>query len=247
MSNELEVYKSAPLPALMNDPRAIIEAIQVNMDGAPVSESNLTKIKVPSGGSTFFTVPTLGGEEAEKALVGTVVFHRPGRVYYSTPFSDAGDDDRFPDCYSDTGTIGHGNPGGNCDACPMNQFGSASRNGKQTQGKACSERKTLYILRGEQMMPDVVSVPPSSLKALNQFLFKLSTSGIKYYEALISITLERVKSGDGIDYAEARFAFVRKLSEQEAQHSGMWQAMMRALAEDTAKSRLAQIQQRPAA
>lgn len=247
MSNELELYKTTALPALVNDPRSIIEAIQTNMDGAPISESNLTKIKIPSGGATFFTVPTLDGENPEKALVGTVVFHRPGRVYYSTPFSDASDENRFPDCFSGNGLVGIGKPGGDCESCALSQFGSATRNGKPAQGKACGERKTLYMIRGDQMMPDVISLPPTSIGACNQFLFKLAASGVKYHDALISITLERERSSENIDYAEARFSFVRRLNEQEASHSAMWHGMMRALAEDTMKARALQAAQRPAA
>ena len=240
MANELELYKSGEmLPALANDPRNVIEAIAANLGGAQINEANLTKIKVPSGGALFFSVPSLEGETPEKALIGTIVHHKNGRAYFSKSFDDTAADERFPDCYSEDGTTGTGSPGGDCATCPLNQFGSAIRKGEPTKGKACGERKTLYMIRGAQMMPDIVSLPTTSIRPCNDFMFKLAVSGIKYFSALISITLERTKSSGDIEYSEARFAFVRKLNPQEAENAGMWSALMAALSNDSMAARKA--------
>lgn len=237
MSN-IEKYKGEGLPALMNSPEAVIQAIAENLGGASISESQLTKIKVPTGGATFFEIPSLTGATPEKELVGTLVFHRPGRAYFDRPFDQAGDDDRFPKCSSEDGLIGIGDPGGNCQTCHLAKFGTdVKANGQPGRGQACSERKTLYMIRGEQMIPDLVQVPATSIKPCIDFLFNLAKSGILYYKALIAIQLVRQQSADNIAYATLDFKYIRPLGETEVANATAWNAMMRKLAEDASANR----------
>lgn len=238
MSTAVEKYKTDVLPALANNPRSVIEAIAENLNGGSISEANLTKIKVPSGGGTFFEIETLAGNTPEKELVGAVVYQRSGRAYFSKPFDQAGDEDRYPDCSSEDGIQGIGTPGGTCATCTMAQFGTApGRNGQPGRGQACSQRQVLYMIRGEQMMPDIVSVPATSLKPATDFLFKLATSGIKYWSALIGISLAKEKNADGIDYGRMSFRFIRPLGEAEATHAKMWNDLMRTIANEAAEGR----------
>lgn len=238
MSN-IEKYKGGELlPALANDPKEIIEALRENLGGASISESNLTKIKVPSGAQTVFAIPSLEGEIYEKQLIGTVVFHASGRAYFATAYDDPNKEDLAPNCASDDGLIGIGHPGGSCAACPMAKFGSASSiKGPNAKGQACSERMKLYMLRGDQMIPDIVSVPPTSIKACRDFLFLLAKSGVRYYQALISITLKKAENASGVAYGELEFNFIRALKPEESPNALAWNGMMKAVAADGAESR----------
>jgi hypothetical protein len=239
MSNEIQKYKAGEvLPALANDPMAVIDAIQENMAGATISEANLTKLKVPSGGALFFEVPALEGPIPVKDLVGTIVYHRAGRAYFDTPFDQASDEERMPKCQSDDGLVGFGTPGGKCIECALSKYGSApGKNGQQGRGQACGQRQVLYMMRGEQMIPDLVVVPPTSLKVMADFLFKLATSGVKYYNALISLSLVKEKNQDGIEFGRLEPRYVRALTAPEAAHAAQWNNLMKAVARDASESR----------
>lgn len=238
MSN-IEKYKGGEaLPALVNDPKEIIEALRENLGGVSISESNLTKIKVPAGGQTVFAMPSLDGEQYEKQLIGTVVFHASGRAYFSTSFDDPNKEDKMPTCASDDGLIGIGHPGGTCQSCPMAKYGSASAlKGQKAKGQACSERMKLYMIRGTQMIPDIVSVPPTSLKPCRDFLFLLAKSGVRYHQALVSISLKKVENDSGVGYGEMEFNFIRSLKPEESPNALAWNAMMKAVSTDGAESR----------
>lgn len=238
MSN-IEKYKGGQLlPALTNDPTAVLEAIAENIGSAGLSASNLTRIKVPSGGGTFFEIPSLDGVQAEKELIGTIVFHHSERRYYDRPFDEAAEDDRMPTCQSADGLLGIGKPGGSCQACALSKFGSSpGKNGQPGKGQACSERKTLYMIRGEQMIPDLVSIPPTSLAPCTDFLFSLAKSGIKFHQALVSISLKKEKNAAGVEYAEMEFRYLRKLSQEESPNALAWNGLMKTFAADAAESR----------
>ena len=66
------------------------------------------------------------------------------------------------------------------------------------------------------MLPEVVSLPPTSLKAVRQFFLKLTTQGIQYHQLIIRIDLEKAQNAQGKPYGKAAMKFVRKLSPDEA-------------------------------
>ena len=59
--------------------------------------------------------------------------------------------------------------------------------------------KQLFMLRGDSMFPEVVSLPPTSLKAIRQFFLKLTTQGIPYYQCIVRIELEKAQNAAGQD------------------------------------------------
>ncbi len=117
-----------------------------------------------------------------------------------------------PDCSSTDTITGVGNPGGACKACPMAQWDSAA----DSAGQACKQVKQLFFLRGESMFPEVVSLPPTSVKNARAFFLKLATQGIPYYNALVAIELEKAQNPSGKTYGKAKLNFVRRLSEGES-------------------------------
>lgn len=172
--------------------------IASNIAMEPLRAADLDRLKVPAGGGTAWEVQTLEGVRSEKALRGIVLASKLGRSYWAEEF---GGENNPPDCLSLDGLLGKGNPGGACDACPFNQYESA----KKGKGKACKETRTVMILLEGDLLPTVLRIPPSSLKAWRGYMMRVSKSGKRVQHVVTEMTLNKTKSGDGIAYAEILF------------------------------------------
>ncbi len=182
----------------------IVEIVQENLGSEGVSAYDLDRVKIPAGGATAFEVPTLEGEESVKEIEGIIIFWKTARAYWPEKFNG---ENNPPQCSSVDGEVGQGNPGGYCSKCPLAQFGSAE-NGK---GQACKQMRQMFIVRENDILPLVITLPPTSIKPAKQYFMRLASKGIKYTHAVTRITLEKAKSGDGITYSKAAFALVKQL------------------------------------
>lgn len=185
----------------------VTETIKQNMAGESVSPDDLNRIKVPSGGGTLWTVIDANGEETgAKELEGIIVHITRRRAYWSSSKLSKSP----PDCSSIDCVNGRGSPGGDCESCPFNQFGTAvDDKGNKGRGKACKERKLLFILRQGEVLPDVVSAPPGSLKLLRQYQLKL---GVPYWSVVTRLTLEKKDSAGGEPFAQIKAVKVGQLA-----------------------------------
>ena len=213
MSQELvQIRTPRALSVAPEEIAGMQEAFAMNIGDGSVSEFDLPRIKV-NPGTALWLIPTLDGEETAQRIEGAVVFARDTRVYYES--KDAGNTP--PDCSSVDGVTGVARPdvnaGGACAQCPLAKWDSAQDGGG---GQACKQVKNLFILRGDSMFPEIVSLPPTSLKAARQFFTRLTTQGIPYAKALIGIELEKAQNPQGKTYGKAVFRFVRRLTETEA-------------------------------
>jgi hypothetical protein len=173
-----------------------LKIIQDNMGGETVSPGDLARIKVPSGGGLFWTVTDADGQEQPVKTLDGIIVHITRRRAYWQGSEPSGDP---PDCSSSDCLVGVGNPGGQCASCPLNQFGTSHKpDGSQGRGKACKETKLIFLLREGLLLPDVVSVPPASLKGLRQWQLKL---GAPYWSILTRLGLEKTSNKDGTEYA----------------------------------------------
>lgn len=195
-------------PALAGDPRSVIAAIEANMGGQDISAFSLDGIRWPTGGSTSWEVPTLEGPEVRKAITGVIVHHKNTRSYWKTDFDGS---DNPPDCFSDDAITGEGDPGGECASCPFAQFGS-DKNGR---GQACAQRKQLFLLTADSMLPIILSVPPSSLAPYNNYMLRLAGGGVLFSHVETSIGLERVAGAGVPDYARLTMQVGRRLGPEE--------------------------------
>ncbi len=202
----------------------ISAALSTNIGSGNLSEFDLPRIKIPAGGGTQWTVPTLEGEAMEPQIEGVIVLARDTRAYYSQPISETGGN-QPPDCYSTDGATGCGKPGGACITCPLAAYGSAPGG----RGQACKQIKQLFVLRGSQLLPEVVTLPPTSLKAAKQYLLKLTSQGIPYYAVVTRIGLERTKNAQGIAYSRAVLSFVRRLMPGEVDRAREYHEMLKPL------------------
>lgn len=182
----------------------IVEIVEENLGSEGVSAYDLDRVKIPAGGATAFEVPTLEGEESIKEIEGIIIFWKTARAYWPEKFNG---ENNPPQCSSVDGEVGQGTPGGYCSKCPLAQFGSAD-NGK---GQACKQMRQLFIVRENDILPLVLTLPPTSIKPAKQYFMRLASKGIKYTHAVTRITLEKAKSGEGITYSKAAFALVKQL------------------------------------
>lgn len=190
------------------------EVMAENLGAGGLSPNQLDRVKVPAGGGTTWEIPTLDGRgEAIKELQVIIVAAQDVRAYYATAY-DGGNNP--PDCYSLDCKFGVGDPGGPCEACPWSQFGTGKdANGNPTNAQACSQKKMMLCIREDSTLPFVISAPPGSLGAVSKYFMRLAGANLPYYGVVTSLTLEKVKSGNGTPYSMVKPEFVRALTAEE--------------------------------
>lgn len=200
MSNEL--VKLENYAALQMNALELKEVLQENLGGEAISAFELDRVKVPSGGGTTWEVPTLEGVEDAKAIEGVVIYFKNQNAYWKEKYDGQNNP---PDCVSNDGMVGIGTPGGDCAVCPLNAFGSEGK------GKACKNMRTLFILREGDVLPLVLTLPPTSLKDARKYFLRLASKGIPYYGVITEITLDKDKNENGITYSKAKLSLKGRL------------------------------------
>lgn len=168
------------------------------------------RVKIPAGGGTTFEIPSADSEETEsvKELTGVIVFNHPAFAFYHEKYKGGSNP---PDCGSFDGVTGVGNPGGSCNNCPYNKFGSGDG-----QSKLCKNKRMLYILREGELFPLVLTLPTGSLRTFTNYVKGLLTKGRKLSQVVTRITLKKATSSAGIVYSQAVLTFVRMLNPEES-------------------------------
>ena len=127
-------------------------------------ELTFEKVKIPSGGGIVYEVPGADGEpDTVKDFKAVILYHHPLNCYYKTKYTGGSNP---PDCGSFDGIAGIGDPGGKCKTCPLNQYESAD----EGKGKACKNRRRIYILREGDVFPMLLSLPTGSLKVFTKYI-----------------------------------------------------------------------------
>jgi len=189
----------------------LASAMAEEMDGLSVS---FDRIKLPAGGMTVFEMPGDDPDNPEtvKEFSAVILSQHPLRAYYKTQYTGGSNP---PDCGSYDGVIGipgenSGCVGGNCKTCPYNKFGSDGK-----KGKACKERRRLYLLKEGEIFPILFSLPTGSLQTFSKYIMKLLGKGYKSNSVVTRFTLKKATSSDGIAYSQAQFAIDRVLTKEE--------------------------------
>lgn len=205
--NEVAVVENFNLMTLSGD---LAEAIAEEMDG--LGTIPFDRVKIPSGGGLAFELPGEDEDNPESAteLVGVILYHHPVNAYWVEKFAGGNEQ---PDCSSMDGKRGMVRDTGEirtCANCPHNQFGSDGA------GKACKNVHRVYILREGNPVPLILSLPPTSLKYMRDYIGKrILLKGMRCYEAVTKITLKKEKNAAGIAYSRAVFTFAGKLSDDQ--------------------------------
>lgn len=187
------------------------ELLKANLGGEEIRATDiLERIKVPGSGGQFWTVQTLDGEKPEKFLEGIIVYTNRRRAYW--PNKDV--TGKPPACASDDCLTGHGDPGGDCMKCPLNAFGSGTKqDGTPAKGKACKEVRQLFFLMPGRELPVVIGAPPGSLRTMRDYLAKELTMmrKVPYFACITRLGLTKEKNEGGTEYSRIVPSFVEAL------------------------------------
>jgi len=205
----MTLAKSEPFLALQPEG---LEIMRANLPALAASPWDMDRAKVPSGGGSTWEIPDLDeGVKAAKSLEGIILHWLSIRSYWQSGL-DEGDGASPPDCWSPDGHIGTGNPGGVCLTCFLNAWGSATKG----DGKACKEKRILFLLQPNAYLPLLVQVPTMSIRPFNQYMLRLASAGIMYHGVVSGLTLEKSQQrGGGITYSKMAFKKIRVLSDVE--------------------------------
>jgi hypothetical protein len=208
--------------ALDMSPAELSEILAANAGGGNgLALEEMGRIKVPAGGATTWSVPTLEGDEDAKEVKGVIIAWRDNRAFWKGNIEDSGGT-KPPDCSSkdaQTGSLTQGeiialaeetglpyqpvmtpNHLQSCATCPFAKFGTAKAG--QGRGQWCKASRQLYILFEETILPTALTVPPKSIKPIRSYFLKLLQKGLPYYGVVTSLTLRKEKNADGIAYSE---------------------------------------------
>lgn len=201
------------------DTGVLNEVLDANLAGQEMGAGDLDRVKIPSGGQTVFEVPTLEGTDAAKTIQGVIVHHSLQRVYWKDSLDETGGG-QPPDCQSPDNTWGYGQPGDElrakgrgCGDCPYSNFGSADDG--EGRGQACKQVHLLFVVTKDELLPFVISLPPTSLKPAKSYLWKLSSRLVPFYGVVTEIGLVKDSNQDGTEYAKATFSAVHRLTDEE--------------------------------
>ena len=128
-------------------------------------------------------------------------------VYYRTKYTGGKNP---PDCGSFDGVKGIGTPGGNCQNCPFNRFGSG-----EGQSKMCKNKRMLYILLEGELFPLTLSLPTGSLRSFTNYVKSQLSRARKLNQIVTKITLKKATNASGLEFSQAVFSFVRMLNADE--------------------------------
>ena len=211
MSDELAEMSDDGLAIASMDSDMLSEIIQSNLGNDDLSVSDLDRISMPSGGGSTWEVPSIEGVEHKDTIEGIIVDWQDTRAYWSQSFDEAPGEE--PDCRSADAVVGVGDPGGECDSCPMSEWGSA--NG--SDGQACKKNRLLFVVSENQILPTVIKLPPTSITNSKQYFMRLLNHRMDHADVVTEIGLETDENEAGIEYSKATFSVSRKLEDGEAE------------------------------
>lgn len=177
-----------------------------NLGDETLSPFDLDRVTVPPGGVTTFQLP---GEEESKTLDGVIIKAQKSRAFWKE--SMGGEGGSPPDCVSYDMEHGIGEPGGECETCPNNKFGS----GQSGHNKACKETMHIYMLQAEMLLPIIIQVPPSSLRNYKKYAGRLISKARSINGVVTRFSLKKENSKGGTAYASLQMEDVGDLSQEQ--------------------------------
>ena len=198
----LQKYESS-YPVLSVPKEELLDIIRENLGQAGINVWDLDTIKVPTGGVTVFKVPTLEGQKMMEEIEGILIHVGRPRGYWSVSYAKS-QGGSPPDCSSADGLTGEGLPGGNCLSCPLAKFGTKQNDdGSMADGQACRDSRLLFLVRPGSILPIKIAAPPTSIKAVQQYITQLTSIGRRFYGVLTKVALITDKAGN-IEYSKLK-------------------------------------------
>lgn len=177
------------------------EAVEANLQG--MERISFERVKIPAGGGLAFEVLDDDGQpQPTSELKGIIIDRYPVNAYWADAFSG---ENNPPACSALDGHNGVGEPGGLCVKCPMNQWGSDTRS-EGAKGKACKNLHRIFIMAPDEILPRLLTLPPTSLGNFNSYLVTLTKKARPFYSVLTRVKLEKASNAGGITYSRAVFS-----------------------------------------
>ena len=165
-----------------------------NMEGV---EPRLPQIGIIHQGQMF----KMPNGESVATFEGIILDTNRANAYWLKSFDESGGGD-LPDCSSLDGIMPDLNAedvqAESCHTCNYNQFGTAAKGG----GKACKNMKRVHILMGDSILPHRLTLPPSSLKAIDLYISLLTSQGVPHQLIATKFSLKEESNKAGIMYSE---------------------------------------------
>ena len=185
------------------------------------------RIKVPSGGGLAFEVPGENPDEPDlqKEFSAVILYHHPVLSYYKEKYTGGNE---APDCSSFDGINGVERETGEikkCKDCPLNVFGTG-----ENGGKACKTKRRIFILRANEMLPTILSLPTASIGDFSKYIMRLVSKGKKSNQVVTKFSLKKVQNAGGITYSKVVLAAERDLNEEEMKNIAKMTEQVKAIA-----------------
>lgn len=150
----------------------------------------------------FFVMPPDKEHDEEwtqKSISAFILKKFAVRSYYAQSKSD--DENAMPDCYS-TDSITPNKQideprSASCENCAMNQWKSArDKSGQPMRGKACREKRKLFIRFNDLPLPYILHIPLTSLRAFDAYVTNLTAAGIPLIAVQTKLTAKPTSKGE---------------------------------------------------
>ena len=170
------------------------------------------RIKVPSGGGLAFEVPGDNPDEVDlqKEFSAVILYQHPILSYYKEKYTGGSE---APDCSSMDGIGGIDKETGEmklCKNCSLNQFGSG-----ENGGKACKNKRRLFLLRAGEAFPTVLTLPTTSVNDFSKFAMRLISKGKRPNQVVVKFGLKKDSNKNGITFSKVTLAIERDLNDNE--------------------------------
>lgn len=186
------------------------------------------RAKVATGGGKAFDIVT-GDEETDTSVpsfTGVIVYNHNCNAYFDEDTTG----NTPPVCSSMDGLIGFDTETSEpvaCKNCPRNAYGTA----KNGRGKACKNMHRLYIMTEDMPIPLVLSLPPTSLKAFQNYrMSALAAKKLKPNEVVTEFSLTAQQSQSGQKYSVVKFKLLGKLEPEQAEVAKYFTEQLKAAA-----------------
>lgn len=214
-----EIVKVSDWTAMQQNIDQLHDVVLANVgDPEAMSVFDLERIQIPTAGGLAFPMP---GGETVKSFLAVVAFWTDCRSYWSGAFSGG----EPPQCSSLDGKTGRGDPGGDCGLCPMAQWGSDG--GK---GQACKAMRRLFLMRPDSLLPQVLTLPPTSIRPCKRYMIHLLGMNHPYWGVVTEFTLERKTNPAGIAYSVIQMAVASELDAEKIAKARAYGEAFRAMA-----------------
>lgn len=218
---------------LLQGSGGVSDAIAANFgSGFHMSEQDLTSVKIPSGGSTSWSIESASGEESVKEIIGLWVHKAYRGVLWPTEEPGANQPVMVANTMTHASLVG--DDFGDLDPSILDNFkrddGSydwrsltdgpspkhplgfgSGKNGS----KRVNEYQMLCVLRPETILPLMVRITPGSFRSLSSFLFQLVDQGIPFYRAVIGLSLTKAANKTGQTFSQVSFRLVDQITEEQ--------------------------------